>query len=93
MKKVVLQRDFQGQDSWMAYKEQVTIDENNNLDYRRTDGGNCEYGDWREWEGEKEAIKFVFGNLPVTDKLLNEFKKVCQKAPELKDETFNLGCY
>jgi hypothetical protein len=93
MKKVVLQRDFKGQDSWMAYKEQVAIDENNNLDYRRTNGGICGYGDWREWKGEKAAIEFVFGDLPVTDKLLNEFKKVCQKATELKGETFNLGCY
>ena len=33
MKKVVLQRDFQGQDSSGAFIEQVTIDENKNLDY------------------------------------------------------------
>ena len=93
MKKVVLQRKFDGQDRYGAYKEQVTIDEKFNLDYRQTEGGNCEYGAWMDFEGEKAAIRFVFGDLPVSDELLIEFKKVCQDARELGEWDFNAGDY
>ena len=91
--KVVMQRDFQGQDSWDAYKEQVAIDEKRNLYYRRSEGGNCEYGDWKKWEGEKAALNFVFGEVPLTDNLIAEFKNCLINAPELKDEEFNMDGY
>lgn len=82
MKKIVLQRDCQ-----------LAIDADSNLYYRTTRPENDEYGDWNDWESESEAVKFVFGDLPVTENLLFEFKKVCQKAPEVIGENFNYGGY
>lgn len=93
MKKVVLQRDFQGQDSWGAFIEQVTIDEHKNLDYRRTEGGNCEYGEWEEWEGEKGALSFIFGEIKPSKTLIEALKTDLSKAPELKENEFNMECY
>ncbi len=93
MKKVVLQREYQGQDSWMAYKEQVTIDKDNNLDYRRTEGGNCEFGEWQPFRGEKKALNFIFGNITVTESLINSLKECLSKQIELKDDEFNMECY
>ncbi len=93
MKKIIMQGDFQGQDSWGAFKEQVVIDENNNLDYRRTMGGNCEYGKWKEYEGEIAAIKFIFGDFPVSEDTIESFKKDCIKFGGLKDDEFNRDGY
>lgn len=88
-----MQRDYQGQDGRMAYKEQVAIDENNNLDYRSTYGGNCVYGDWGDWEGEKAALRFIFGDLPISQGLVKKLKSDLKKARELKEDEFNMNCY
>tara|TARA_R110002074_G_scaffold237645_1_gene409602 strand:+ start:789 stop:1070 length:282 start_codon:yes stop_codon:yes gene_type:complete len=93
MKKVVLQRDFQGQDSWGAFIEQVTIDEDKNLDYRCTKGGNCEYGDWQEWKGEEGALSFIFGEIKPSKALIKALKVDLSKAPELKEGECNMDCY
>ena len=88
-----MQREFQGQDSWGAFKEQVAIDEKGNLHYRASEGGNCEYGEWQNWEDEIAALNFVFGELPLSENLISEFKNCLLSAPELKDEEFNMDGY
>jgi len=94
MIKTILQRDFQGQDSWGAYLQQVTIDtETKALNYRLTEGGNCCYGDWEGWQGEQRALEFVFGDLPLSESLINEFKEVCLKARDLSNEECNMDNY
>ncbi len=93
MRKVVLQRDYQGQDSWGSFIEQVTIDENKNLDYRRTEGGNCEYGVWQEWEGEQRALFFIFGKIKPSKELIKAIKTDLSKATELKERELNMDCY
>lgn len=93
MKKVVLQREFYGQDCLGQQKFQVTIDDDYNLNYRETKGGNCEFGDWLDYEGEKRALEFIFGNLPLTKTFINEFKKVCLKADEVNENSSNMDNY
>jgi hypothetical protein len=93
MKKVVLQRQFQGQDSWGAFKEQVTIDENNNLDYRMTEGGNCCFGNWEDYQGEEMALRFIFGEINLTSELIIATKNCLQNQKELKDDEFNMDGY
>ena len=92
-KKIVLQRDFQGQDSWGAYKEQVAIDEKDALWYRESEGGNGDYGEWNEWTGEASALEFIFGELEVTPQLVTELKRCFKQAKALEDGEFNMNCY
>lgn len=93
MKKVVLQRDVNGQDGWGAFIEQVTIDENKNLDYRSTKGGNCSYGAWEEWKGEEAALYFIFGEIKPSKELIKALKTDLSKAPELEEGECNMVRY
>ena len=93
MTKTILQRSWYGHDGWGSYKERVTINENNELDYSITEGGNCEWGEWTQGQGEKKALDFIFGELPLSETLILEFKKVCQAAPKLEEEEFNMDNY
>ena len=88
MKKVVLQRDVNGQDGWGAFTEQVTIDENKNLDYRCT-----EDGFWEEWKGEEAALHFIFGEIKPSKSLIKALKTDLSKAPELEEGECNMVCY
>lgn len=91
--KIVMQRNFHGRDSWGTFKEQVAIDKQGKLFYRQFEEGICEHGDWSEWEGEKSALNFIFGELSLTNTLITEFKNCLLSAPELKDEHYNMKCY
>ena len=93
MKKLVLQRQFFGQDGWDAFCEQISIDEDHNLYYRISEPGNTVRGEWLDWEGEDKVFEFMFGDLPFSQNLIDEFRKACIKAPEIKEDTINFGFY
>lgn len=62
---IKLRRDWQGQDRWGAFLEEVGLDERGDIRYRRSDGGNCDYGNWKEWQPEAAALKFILGPIDV----------------------------
>lgn len=93
MNKIIFQRTFDGQDSWGAFKEIITIDKNGNLDYKKTEGGNREYGEWLEGEGEERALNFLFGDLKLSKSTIEFFKKDCIAHRGLKENETNLDCY
>ena len=65
MIKIKLRREWQGQDGWGAYLEEVGVGEDGCLRYRRTKSGNCSPGIWKEWQDEDDALKFMLGPIDV----------------------------
>lgn len=93
IKKIVLARENTLGGGWGQFKENVAIDENNEIYYRRTDGGNCEAGKWNEWKGEKEALEFIFGDVNISKKLITELKKCFASSKKLSDRDLNMDGY
>ena len=94
---IKLRRLFQGQDQWGMFIEEVGITQDGLLAYRATDGGNCEIGEYLEWESESEAVEFMLGFTPKSDVIIKELKAELSKMPNLKeyeeDEKINYGGY
>lgn len=63
------------------------------MDYRCTEGGNHGYGDWQEWGGEEGALSFIFGEIKPSKELIKSLKLDLSKAPELKENDFNIKGY
>jgi hypothetical protein len=89
--KIKLRRGFEGQDSWGAYIEEVGIDDQGNLAYRRSDGGNCHWGNYKDWEPESKAIEFLLGPLPNTPLLRNVLVSAIAQLPDLEPATEGRG--
>jgi len=82
--KIKLRRDWQGQDSWGAFIEEVAIDPDTlKLAYRKSTGGNCEYGVYKQWEDEKAALKFILGPIKVNSDLRASLFVALSKLPDL----------
>jgi hypothetical protein len=82
--KIKLRRDFQGQDRWGAFIEEVAID-GSCLTYRRSTGGNSSYGEEGPWQGEKAALTFIFGPVKVTRELRANLFAALLKLPDLPE--------
>jgi hypothetical protein len=68
--KIKLRREWQGQDSWGAFVEEVAINPDDlTLAYRISTGGNCEYGEWKDWQDETDALRFMLGPIKATSGL------------------------
>ena len=82
---IKLRRNWQGQDSWGAFLEEVGIGENGHLAYRRSKDGNCEYGTWEPWQSESNALKFMLGPTKVTKTLSTSLVNALKALPTLSD--------
>jgi hypothetical protein len=92
--KIKLRRDWQGQDSWGAFVEEVAIDPDDlTLKYRQSTGGNCNYGQYKPWEGEARALEFLLGPTVVTPELRAHLFVALSKLPDLKEAEVNYGIY
>jgi hypothetical protein len=86
--KIKLRRDWQGQDSWGAFVEEVGIIENGGvtgLRYRQSTGGNCNYGKYQEWEDEAKALNFLLGPIKVTNTLRKNLIDALSQLPDLNE--------
>jgi hypothetical protein len=84
--KIKLRREWQGQDSWGAFIEEVAIDpETDELAYRQSSGGNCNFGTYEAWEDEKAALKFILGPVNVNKDLRAALFVALSKLPDLKE--------
>ncbi len=93
MRKIILQRNFTGNDGWNSFKEIVTIDEERNLNYRSTEGGNNKFGRWKKWKDERRALQFIFGDIELSKKTIEAFKDDCMKHRGLDKKEYNMDCY
>ena len=89
--KIKLRRDFQGQDSWGAFVEEVGIDEKGRLTYRRSTGGNCDYGKYEGWQGENRALTLLLGPVRVTKTMKKYLVAALSELPDLEELTLPNG--
>jgi hypothetical protein len=86
--KIKLRRDWQGQDSYGAFAEEVAIDPKTfKLAYRMSTGGNCNYGAWKDWQDEADALRFMLGPIKVTLALRTELFVALSNLPDLRELT------
>jgi hypothetical protein len=86
--KIKLRREWQGQDSWGAFIEEVAIDPDTmKLAYRQSSGGNCDYGVYDNWQDEKAALKFMLGPIQVNRDLRAQLFIALSKLPDLNTIT------
>lgn len=84
--KIKLRRDWQGQDSWGAFAEEIAINPDDlTLAYRMSTGGNCNYGKWKDWQDETDALRFMLGPIKVTPGLRAHLFVALSKLPDLKE--------
>lgn len=81
---IKLRRLFEGQDQWGMFIEEVGITQEGLLAYRASKGGNCEVGEYLEWEDENRAVKFMLGFTTESNILLKELRIELSKMPSLK---------
>lgn len=80
---IKLRRKFEGQDGYGTYIEEIGVDEEGLLRYRATTGGNDIIGEYLEWESEENAIKFLLGFIPKSDKTIKLLRKEFKEQPTL----------
>ena len=97
-KKIVYRESFDPyNDGWGLHMKEIAIDKEENLYVRCSEGGNCEYGKWEEWEkNKKSAIKLVFNTFEPSKKLvktlIEDFVKM-EGLKEIDSETAKEGDY
>jgi hypothetical protein len=87
--RVKLRREWQGQDSWGAFLEEVGLDENGEIRYRKSDGGNCHFGNWEEWQHESAALEFMLGPIDVIPTMRAHVYVALSLLPDLKEVELN----
>lgn len=80
---IKLRRTEVNGDGWGAYCEEIGLYDNDALAYRVSTGGNCEIGDWNEWQGESEALAFLLGPIPRSNKLIGALRQALASLPDL----------
>ena len=89
---IKLRREFQGQDSWGAFLEEVGVDEKGNLRYRQSNGGNCSFGSWpSSWSAEDDAFAFLLGPTNLSDDLKQQIREAIANLPTLSEFDMNRG--
>jgi hypothetical protein len=84
--KIKLRREWQGQDSWGAFVEEIAIDPKTlKLAYRISTGGNCNYGVYESWQDEKAALEFILGPVQVNGNLRSSLFVALSKLPDLNE--------
>ena len=96
---IKLRRGWSGQDGWGAFVEEIAVTPNDGLVYRRSTGGNGDYGQWQGWEPETKAFEFLLGPATVNKTLRGSLVSTIKKLPDLEDDgldncsVINYGSY
>ena len=61
----------------------------NEIRYRKSDGGNCNYGNWEEWQDEDAALEFMLGPIDVIPTMRAHAYVALSLLPDLKEVELN----